>query len=158
MLHTLIDGVANWKLLVVIRDSKYGMPAVLSLHLIALTVLLATIVVSNVRLAGLGMRELSPSWLAQRLKPWKLGAIGLVMLSGFVVFTSRPDEYLSSRPFRLKMALLLIAIVAEWMIVSRRAASESALHAGVANRLIAALSLCLWFGVGWVGRAIAFIP
>jgi hypothetical protein len=158
LLHSLLDSVANWKLLVLIRDNKYGMPALLSLHLVALTVLLATVLVSSLRLAGFGMKDLSPSWLARRLRPWKLGAILLVILSGFIVFTGRPQEYLGSRPFRLKMALLLIAMVAELVIVGRRAASESALQPGLVNRLVAALSLILWFGVGWVGRAIAFIP
>ena len=157
-LHSLFDSVANWNLFVLIRDSKYGMPALLSLHLVALTVLLATVLVLNLRLAGIGMRDLSPSWLARRLRPWKLGAILLVILSGFIVFTGRPQEYLGSRPFQLKMALLLVAILAELAIVGRRAASESALQPGLVNRLVAGLSLILWFGVGWAGRAIAFVP
>jgi hypothetical protein len=157
-LQPLIDSVASWKLLVLIRDSKYGMPALLSLHLIALTVLLTTVLVLNLRLAGIGMRDLEPSWLARRLRPFKLGAILLVILSGFMVFTSRPTEYLGSHPFRLKMALLLAAMLAEFVIVARRAASEAAMQPGRVNRLVAALSLVLWFGVGWAGRAIAFVP
>jgi hypothetical protein len=157
-LRSLFDSVANWKLFVLIRDSKYGMPALLSLHLVALTVLLATVLVLNLRLSGIGMRDLSPSWLARRLRPLKLGAILLAILSGFIVFTGRPQEYLGSRPFRLKMALLLVAIVAELVIVGRRAASPSAVQPGLVNRLVAGLSLILWFGVGWAGRAIAFVP
>src|SRR4051794_32069767 len=106
-LQSLLSAVANWKWLVLIRDGKYGMPALLSLHLMALTALLATIFVSNLRLAGIGMRELSPS----RLVPLKLAALALVILSGFVVLTSRPQEYLQSGPFRLKMATLALAIL-----------------------------------------------
>lgn len=157
-LQTLLEHVAGWKLLVVIRDGKYGMPALLSLHIIALTVLLATVFVSNLRLAGIGMRNLSPSWLAERLRLWKLGALLFVVLSGFIVLTSRPQEYLHSHPFKLKMALLLVAMGAEWLIVSKSAVSEAALRPGLVNRLVAALSLGLWFGVAWAGRAIAFVP
>jgi hypothetical protein len=157
-LHSLFYSIAKWKLFVLIRDNKYGMPALLSVHLIALTVLLASVVVSNLRLAGVGLRDLSPEWLAQRLRPLKLAAICLVVLSGFIVFTGRPQEYWSIRPFRLKMALLVAAILAELVIVAPRASSESALKPGLVNRLVAALSLLLWFGVGWAGRAIAFVP
>src|SRR5579863_592511 len=113
MLQSILDSVAHWKLLVVIRDNKYGMPALLSLHLVALTVLLATVLVSNLRLAGFGLKDLSPSWLARRLRPWKLTAILLVVISGFIVLTSKPQEYLLSRPFRMKMAFLLVAILVE---------------------------------------------
>src|SRR5260370_17757257 len=93
-LHSLFDSVANWKLFVLIRDSKYGMPALLSLHLVALTVLLATVLVLNLRLAGIGMKDLSPSCLARRLRPWSLAPILLVILSGFLVFPCRPQHHL----------------------------------------------------------------
>jgi hypothetical protein len=143
-------------MIVFIRDSRYGMPAVQSVHLAGLTVFLAAIVVLDVRLAGVGLKDESLFVLERQLMPWAIGALSLVVLSGLVIFLGTPSKYAHSHPFQLKMAVLGLAI---------------AFHAGVFRRftrrgesprrgrfVVAGLSLTLWFLVGWAGRAIAFVP
>ena len=154
----LLESASNWAPIVFIRDSKYGMPVVESFHLMGLTILLATVVLLDLRLVGLGMRDYGLSWLARQLKSWTVGALVLVMSSGLLIFLATPGKYLDSHPFRLKMALLCLALLFHFGVLRRFTAADSVARPWVVNVIVAFVSLTLWFGVGWAGRAIAFIP
>ena len=145
-------------IIVYIRDSQYGMPIVQSVHLVGLTVLLAAVLVVNLRLAGVMLNGLTLGWLAQQLRPWMIGGLVVVVLSGALIFIGTPDKYLASNPFRVKMAALGLAMLFQYGMLRRFSAPDSAPHSRAAGLTIAALSLTLWFTVGWSGRAIAFIP
>jgi hypothetical protein len=144
--------------LVFVRDSKYGMPIVQSFHLVGLTILLVTVVALNLRLAGFSRSDYSLPWLARELKPWTVGAIVLVMSSGLLIFLATPGKYVDSHPFRLKMVLLCSALLFQFVVVRRFTAVDSVARSRLVNVIVACVSLSLWFGVGWAGRAIAFIP
>lgn len=153
-----LQSVSNWAPIVVVRDSKYGMPAVQSFHLVGLMILLSTVVAIDLRLAGLELRDYAIFNLSRQLKPWTLGAIVLVISSGLLIFLATPGKYLDSRPFRLKMACLACALLFHFVLLPRFTAPDSAARSRLESITVACLSLTLWFGVGWAGRAIAFIP
>lgn len=153
-----LQSWSSWAPLVFVRDSKYGMPVVQSFHLFGLTILLATVLLLDLRLAGLGMRDYGLSWLARQLKPWTLGALAVVISSGLLIFVATPGKYLGSHPFRLKMALLCLALLFHFGVVRRFTAADSDARSRRVDVIVACFSLTLWFGVGWAGRAIAFIP
>ncbi len=157
-LLSLLHRCSHWAPIVFIRENDYGMPAVQSVHLMGLTVLLATILVLDLRLAGVGMKGLSLTYLARQLKPWMMGAVTLMILTGTLMFLVNPDKYLASTPFRVKMTLLCLAMLFHFAVVRRFTASESGLRPRLVTVIVACLSLILWFGVGWAGRAIAFVP
>ena len=143
--------------IVFLRDSQYGMPAMQSVHLVGITVLLASMLVLNLRLAGLALVDTPLVWLARQLKPWALGALTVVVLSGLLIFVGTPSKYLASNPFRFKMGALLVATLFQFAVL-RRFSSVELSRARTVKILIAVLSLTLWFSVGWAGRAIAFVP
>ena len=146
------------QLIALIRDSKYGMPAVQSFHLMGLMILLAAVLVVDLRLAGFGLADVAPSSLARQLKPWTLGGMTLAILSGILIFLGTPGKYIGSNPFRFKMATLSLAILFHFLVLRRFVAAEPGSHPRRVNILIACISLTLWFSVGWAGRAIAFVP
>jgi len=155
---SLLHWLSTLAPLVFIRDSRYGMPAVQSVHLTGLTVFLAAMVILDLRLAGFGNRELSLYGLARQLKPWRTGAVTLIILSGLLIFLATPEKYLGSHPFQIKMALLCCAILFHFAVLRRFIASAPVSWPRPINVFVAFLSLTLWFSVGWAGRAIAFIP
>jgi hypothetical protein len=155
---SLLHSLSTWAPIVFIRDSRFGMPAVQSVHLTGLMVFLATMVILDLRLAGFGNRELSLYGLARQLKPWRTGAVTLTILSGLFIFLATPDKYLGSHSFQVKMALFGCAILFHFVVLRRFIASEPVSRSRRINVLVAFLSLTLWFSVGWAGRAIAFIP
>ena len=144
--------------IIFIRDSQYGMPIVQSVHLVGLTLLLATVFVLNLRLAGVALKDSPLDWLAHQLRPWMLAGLAIVVLSGLLIFVGTPEKYLASNPFRVKMATLGLAMLFQSVMLRRFAAPDSAPRSRVVRLVVAALSLTLWFTVGWAGRAIAFIP
>lgn len=154
----LLQSWSDWGPFAFVRDSKYGMPMVQSFHLMGLTILLTTVLLLDLRLAGLGMRDYGLSWLARQLKPWTLGAFAIVAFSGLLMFLATPGKYIGSRPFRLKMVLLCLALLFHFGVLRRFTAADSDARSRRVDVMVACLSLTLWFGVGWAGRAIAFLP
>src|ERR1700740_3689060 len=118
-LLAILQSVSNWAPIVVIRDSKYGMPAVQSFHLVGLMILLTTVVAIDLRLVGLGLRDYALSRLARPLTPWSDAASVLVISSGLLIFLATPGKYVDSHPFRLKMALLCTALVFHFGVLRR---------------------------------------
>jgi len=160
MLKNLIDRFVQWcyysQDYAFIRDSKYGVPILQSLHLTGITLLLGTIVVLNLRLLGFGFRQIPLPLLADQLWRWtKIGML-LTICSGILVFLPDPTRYAHSGPFRLKMLLLCLALLYQFTIFRRIVRTDPETRPGVRNAALASVSLLLWFGVGWSGRAIAF--
>ena len=155
---SVLQSLANWGPFVFLRDSKYGMPTIQSFHLMGLTIFLATTVAINLRLTGVGIRKLSLGLLARQLKPWAMGALAVLITSGILIFFVNPTKYLASYAFRIKMALLASALLFHFVVLAKATRSKPGSSKRPVNFIIAAISLTLWFGVGWAGRAIAFFP
>ena len=156
-LVSLFEPLSNSKAIVVIRDSSFGMPAIQSVHLVGLTVLLAVMLVLNLRLAGLSMTHWSLPSIERQLRAWALGAIALVIASGTLMFLGNPAKYLASAPFLFKMTALGLASVCQFGVLRQFFTSDPGLRRRAINVMVAGLLLTLWFSVGWAGRAIAFV-
>ena len=156
-LVSLLDPWANSRTIVFIRDSSFGMPAVQSVHLVGLTVLLAAILVLNLRVAGFSMMDWSLPSLERQLRPWAVGAVTLVIVSGITMFLGNPGKYLESYAFRFKMIVLCLAILFHFGVLRRFFTSEPGSRPRPIDVIVAGVSLTLWFSVGWAGRAIAFV-
>jgi len=85
MSHTLIDRFVQWcyysKDYAFIRDSRFGVPAIQSLHLTGITLLLGTLLALNIRLLGLGFRRMTLPFLAEQLWPWNKAGMATTILS-----------------------------------------------------------------------------
>jgi hypothetical protein len=160
MFHTFIQRFVQWcyysKDYAFVRDSKYAIPLLQSLHLAGLTLLLGTTVILNIRLLGLGFRKLPLPLLTEQLWPWTKAGLILTICTGILVFLPDPTRYAQSGPFRLKMLLLLLALAFQFTIFRKTVRRDPQSRPQIRNAAVAAISLLLWFGVGWSGRAIAF--
>ena len=155
--RALLDWCSNTTTVVFIRDSSFGMPAVQSVHLVGLTVLLGAILVLNLRLAALTMTDWSLPAVEHELRPWAWGGTALVLISGVVMFLGNPEKYLASAPFQIKMASLALAMLCQFGLFRTFFRAEPNARRRSVNIVVAGLSLTLWFSVGWAGRAIAFV-
>lgn len=137
-----------------IRDSRVLFPIIESLHILALTILLGTVIVLACRLLGFGLRRRSPGEVYGELSPLRTWSLAAVVTTGFLLFCSEAMKCYSLPPFRVKMAALALAIVFQYTAV-RAAATRGTPHR-LADGTVAFVSLLLWFGVGMAGRAIGF--
>jgi hypothetical protein len=151
---TWAAAIEATRLGVAIRQSTWIFAAMEVVHLFGLTFVLGTVLVVNLRIFGLGLRELSVADLVSDTRPWN--GVGLVLSigSGVLLLVSEAVKLAGSPPFALKMVLFASALVYT-SLVHRRVVLRTA-AGGVLGKASAALTLALWFGVALAGRAIAF--
>jgi len=136
--------------------STWRIAGLLTVHLFGLTLLLGTVVLSSMNLLGLFQRGKPPSQLRRDMQPVMLLGFALMLASGALIFTGGAEAYFAGSWFRLKMELLLAALIFQatvYQFVARRDAQRVSV---TVRRAAGVLMLLLWFGVACAGRAIAF--
>ena len=115
-------------------------------HYFSLFVLVGMIVVVDLRILGIATRRRSAVELAALVFPWANIALGVVIVSGFLMFTTDADRYVSNKVFFAKLFVMLLAIISSLAVF--RDASKSDLSAATPFRvkLTAVVSLALWIG------------
>lgn len=155
-----LDQIWAWsyssKTIDVLRNAKYAIPLIQSFHLFGLTLVLGTTVVFNVRLLGLGVRQISMPAITSQLWRLMVGGLLLSIATGILVFIPDPARYAANTAFKTKLLILLAAILFHFTVFRKVVRAEAPPARGRAV-MIAAVSLTLWFCVGWAGRAIAFL-
>jgi len=145
----------NTRVAVVIRDSRVLFPIIETFHLFALTILLGTTIVVSLRLIGVTLRRQPIAELTEDLAPWSNGSIVVMLVSGVLLFLSEALKCYGSSAFRVKMIVLLVALV--FHITVFRPASRSPTASSLRRTIAGVGALALWFGVGLAGRGIAFL-
>lgn len=140
-----------------IRDSRWWFPIIEAVHLLALTVLLGAIVVVSFRLFGLTLRYQTVPQVTRTFFRWTWSSIAIMLFTGILLFLSEALKCYGSPSFRVKMIFLFTAIVFQATIFRAATQSEKIDYRPFQRRLIGAVMLILWFGVGVAGRAIGFI-
>ena len=139
-----------------IRSSRFYFPVIETFHLLALTLLFGAIFMLNLRLCGLVMRNLPVQQVARDLSPWLLWSLAVILVSGFMLFSSEAMKCYASVPFQVKMVFLFAAIAYHFTIYRKVTKTEREPNRilGVAAALV---SVVLWLGVGLGGRGIGFL-
>jgi hypothetical protein len=141
---------------VTIRGSRIYFPIIETIHLLALTLLFGAIIMLNLRLCGLIMRNLPIRQLSRDLSPWLLSSLVAILVSGFMLFTAEAMKCYSSVPFQVKM-LFLFAAMAYHFTIYRKLTKTEREPARLWGVTAGVISIALWLGVGLGGRAIAFL-
>lgn len=145
-------GLRGWA-----SATPWAYPAANVFHVLGLAMLLGTVAILDLRVAGL-WRRLPLAELSRALTP--VAASGLVVLavSGIILFAADGTALAASSTFRIKLLLVLIALAnaAIFRLVwQRQAERRGGSPPGIA-RVSAAGSLALWLGVATLGRLIAY--
>ena len=139
-----------------IRDSLWLFPVIESVHLLALALIGGAILVVDLRLLGLGLRSQPVAQLARDAQPWLIGGLLVMLSTGVLLFLSESIKCYYSPPFWYKMTFLLLALLFTSTVRRKVAAADEAHVRPIWGKLVALVSLALWFGVGFSGRWIAF--
>jgi hypothetical protein len=139
-----------------IRNSPWAFAVIESVHLLALSVIGGAVLVVDLRLLGLGLRRQSIADVARDASPWLVGSLIVMLVTGVGLFLSEPTKCYYSTPFWVKMISLAIAIVFTFAVRRPVTLADDARMRPAWYRLVALLSLALWFSVGAAGRWIGF--
>jgi hypothetical protein len=143
-----------------VRESLWAFPAIETLHIIGLALLLGSIGVLDLRLLGFS-RQLRVTALARHCLPPARAGFALAGVTGLLMFAAQASAMAANGPFRIKMLLIALAginVACFHRGVYRRVAEwDEAAPPPFLARLAGALSLALWTLIITCGRLIAFL-
>jgi hypothetical protein len=139
-----------------VRETPWAFAVIESVHLLALAVMGGTVLLVDMRLLNLGLRQRSVSELARETQPLMTASLIVLAMSGTALFASEGTKCYYSTPFWIKMSALLLATLYTYTI-RRRVVMAREDQVGEATRtLVAVVSVALWFTVAASGRWIGF--
>jgi uncharacterized membrane protein YhdT len=153
---SLFTGINDGAAGVAIRDSYWLFPFIEAFHLLALSVIGGAVLVVNMRLLGIGLRGQPVAQIARDARPFLLGSLAVMLVSGYLLFTSEAVKCYNNAAFWFKMGCLLAAMLFTFTVQNKAIEREEAQGASLPGKLTAVVSLLLWTGVGVGGRWIGF--
>jgi hypothetical protein len=146
-----------------IAESRYAFPIIEGTHLIALSISVGLIFLTDLRLMGLFLRQIPAAEVLHGLRPYVLSGFALVFLSGGLLFWAEAAEVIASPAWVFKFLFIglagLNALYFEFVLARRPGAlspGAQVLPRGV--RFAGLASLTLWALVIICGRLIAYLP
>ena len=162
MLDDFIHWLGATPISLAIQEVFWIIPTVQTVHILAISVVLASMAMFDLRLLGLAGKRNSIASLSRRFMPWLWGALMVLAASGCILIVGEPKRALGNVFFELKMCMLATAIVVTLgfqAVLKRDLASGSTdlvpAHFAVA-KITGLLSLALWVGIAVAGRLIAY--
>lgn len=142
-----------------IRQSVWIYPAANVAHILALTVLAASVAVMDLRLLG-AFRETLPASVIVPAQRVAIGALAMMVSTGSVLFTAEASHVAMNPVFQVKMGLIALAVlnalISQRPLASVLAKTPAQTSLPMRLRISAALSLAIWFCVAAAGRFIAY--
>jgi hypothetical protein len=139
-----------------IRESLWLFPAIEAIHLLGLAAIGGAVLVVDLRLFGLGLRQQPVAELARDAEPWLIGSLLTLAATGTLLFLSESIKCYYNTAFWVKMTFLPAAILFTFSVRRRVALADEAHVRGFWSKAVALTSVTLWGGVAWGGRWIGF--
>jgi hypothetical protein len=144
---------------IAIAESTWLFPIVETLHVLALTVVVGSVAMMDLRLLGVGAKDRAASEVIASSLPWAWTAFTVAFIAGSLMFSSKAATYYVNLPFRIKMICLALAATNMLVFHFFTARGMAAWDRGTpprAARVAAACSLTLWIVIVATGRWIGF--
>lgn len=162
-LGALLTSIETWRVSAAMRGEIPGtewlFPIVETLHVMALTLVLGSVAMADLRLLGLGSRKVSASRLLEEVLPWTWAAWFAAAVFGTLMFLSKAHIYADNLQFQLKFACMGLAALNMAVFHLGPFKHVERWDSGVpplAARACGALSLTLWVSVAFLGRWVGF--
>jgi hypothetical protein len=144
----------------VIQATPWVVPAVQTIHILAIASLIASAVMINLRLLGLIGRDQTVEQVSGRFLPVIWWSLPILLVTGAIMIIGEPARALKNPFFQLKMALLVaaLALTAFYQLALRHNRNRYDLdrRGRGAAVLVALPSLALWTAIVFSGRWIAY--
>jgi len=143
-----------------LRESTVVFPIVESIHTLAITLVVGTVAMLDLRLLGIVLKKEPVSKVAGQILPLTWIGFGVMLVSGLMLFAAEAAKCYHNPAFRLKLILLALVglnpLIFHFTIFRSVERWDEAPRTPGRARLAAVLSLSLWSGIIVAGRAIAY--
>jgi hypothetical protein len=155
-LQDLANTLAATPLAAELTDSTWLFGTVESVHVVALTLVLGSIGLIDLRLLGLVERESDADAFVHRLLPLTWTGFALAAVTGSTLVFANPQGYLANFFFLGKIVLLALAGLNVLVFHRFVRPNTTNTNAALAPRVSAGISLVLWLTIVSFGRWIGF--
>ena len=135
-----------------LQRTRWIIPTVQSIHILAVAATIAGALILNSRLIGATEEALADTRSMDRFIPQIWGALAVLLLTGALLIVAEPRRELLNPIFQLKMVMIL-AVVAFTGTVRHMARAQAGARA---VKWLAGFSLALWVAILAAGRWIAY--
>jgi Family of unknown function (DUF6644) len=142
--------------LVAMRSSPWLFPVIATIHLMGLAVIGGSVLLVDLRLLGLGLRNQPVAVLAQDAERWLFRGLAVMVSTGILLFMCFATKYYYLTFFWVKMAALILVVVFTVSVRRRVAMADETRANAAVSRAVALVSLSLWTTVALGGRYIGF--
>ena len=143
-----------------IRSNELLFPWFESVHVLAITLVLGSIAVVDLRLLGITSRNRPVTKLIREVLPVTWIAFAVAAVTGGTLFASNAVEYFHNFPFRMKMLLMVLAGInmVLFHFVTHRGIGQwdEAARTPLSARVAGGLSITMWLAIVAFGRWIGF--
>jgi hypothetical protein len=153
-LQQFSDWLASTGFSQAIQVNQWAIPAIQSIHILALSLVFAAAIIVALRVAGRGLAAEPLHSLSARFTHAIWWLLLVLAASGLLLIIAEPGRTLTNRMFYFKMIMLAAVIaITLWLSGVARHQHErvSTLH-----RAAAAVTVMLWIGIMFAGRFIAY--
>ncbi len=142
------------------RNEAWAIPTIQSIHIAAIGVVLACVLMLTLRILGYAGMDLTLVQTERRFGPWFRGALWLLLGTGLVMIVGEPERELVTFSFWAKMALVALGAATAFrfhrLLRTRGQAFEDSIADRKAVKVMAVVSLVVWLAVVFLGRLIAY--
>lgn len=160
-MHAFLSWLEHTGIATTIRESSSLFPWFESIHVLAITTVVGTIAIVDLRLCGLTSRERPVSELLAQVLPFTQAAFAVATLTGLLLFAAHASGYMQKTPFVAKLVLLGVALVNITVFHRFTARDIHAWDTGpklpTRVKLAGGVSLLLWVLIVACGRWIGFV-
>lgn len=154
-LHQFSDWLASTPFSIAIQSKTWAIPAIQTVHILGLALVITAALVLALRYAGAGLTAEALPQVARRFSRLIWWLLLVVAVSGTLLIVAEPGRTITNPVFYTKMILLAVAIlITLWLAASARRVDE---HPGPLHKAGAAVSMLLWVAIIFCGRFIAYI-
>jgi Family of unknown function (DUF6644) len=160
MLQAFCEWLYNTPFAATIRGNELLFPWFESVHVLAITLVLGSIAVVDLRLLGIASVNRPVTRLIREVLPVTWCAFAVAAITGGTLFTSNAVEYVKNFPFQMKMLLMALAginmLVFHFVTYRSVGQWDEARRTPLAARFAGGFSIALWLAIVAFGRWIGF--
>jgi hypothetical protein len=105
----ILQTIYDWQISAAIRTDYFWFPFFESIHVIAVTLVVGSIFIVDLRLLGITSNKKPVTELAKEILPWTWGIFVVGVAAGTMMFISKATNYYDDVFFRYKMLFILLA-------------------------------------------------
>ena len=142
------------------EHNTWTIPAIQSVHIVGIGMVLASVLMIDLRILGLTWTDQTLTRTTERFGPWLTGSLWLLLATGLLMVIGEPVRELVTFSFWAKMTLVaigaLVAIIFRRTLRHHERVWEDTLVHRTSIKGLAIGTFLIWIAIIFLGRLIAY--